>query len=204
MIKPQKENKLNMSTQLYYYDDPEEGLHRDTSHPRFVSLASEDFYYDACDDSSPFGNDLGADTLSYLEDWYKDKTFKDESISEFLSNTLESWGLGPDDLVRKDPQFWKKWGKEKDEKYGGTSYLVSHCNIIIACGLGQLKITGAMDPEIIDRALASIKCLWFLYKGDSTENEDEDLIRLQKMKNLLDSVSKGEINDFMKCHEKTG
>jgi len=51
-----------------YLDDPEEGLSRDTSHPRFVQLAADDFYYNGSDDFSPFGSDDAHDALSALQD----------------------------------------------------------------------------------------------------------------------------------------
>lgn len=54
-----------------YLDDPEEGLSRDTSPPRFVQLAADDFYYNGSDDFSPFGSDDAHDTLSALQDWYR-------------------------------------------------------------------------------------------------------------------------------------
>lgn len=62
-----------MST-IQYFDDPEVGLARETSHPAFVRIATQDFYYDCGDDFSPFGNDDGSDTLAALEEWYQEQT----------------------------------------------------------------------------------------------------------------------------------
>ena len=40
-------------------------LSAQTAHPNAASLLKEPFYWDVCDESSPFGNDSGADTLEF-------------------------------------------------------------------------------------------------------------------------------------------
>jgi uncharacterized protein YfeS len=62
-----------MST-ILYFDDPDVGLARETSHPTFARIAAQDFYYDCGDDFSPFGSDDGSDTLAALEEWYQEQT----------------------------------------------------------------------------------------------------------------------------------
>ena len=93
----------------YYFDDPDEGIARETSHPRFLELAREDFYYDCTDDFSPFGSDAGADTLSFLEEWYRNGGQEGEAI-RFLNDVLAGWDLSvPEHLIRADPPERERW-----------------------------------------------------------------------------------------------
>lgn len=55
----------------FYFDDEEEGLSPQTSHPKFNEIISDYFYFDCMDEFSPFGNDEGAEILYALQDWYK-------------------------------------------------------------------------------------------------------------------------------------
>ena len=71
-----------------YFDDPEEGLARNTSHPAFVRVAPQDFYYDCGDDFSPFGSDDGFDTLAALEDWYREGAHQSATGMDFLQGLL--------------------------------------------------------------------------------------------------------------------
>lgn len=57
---------------VHYYYDSKQGVSRKTSHPQFVSFASEDFYYDINDDFSPFGNDAGMKPATPTGAWGKE------------------------------------------------------------------------------------------------------------------------------------
>ncbi|NLF05706.1 MAG: MolR family transcriptional regulator, partial [Actinomycetales bacterium] len=74
-----------------YLDDEDEGLARETSHPRFVELAPDSFY-DESDEFSPFGNDDGNDALRSMEEWFEDREPGTDPI-EFLEELLDEWDL---------------------------------------------------------------------------------------------------------------
>jgi len=142
-----------------YFDDPDEGLSHDTSHPRFVELATDGFYYDVCDDFSPFGSDDGADTLYALEDWYRTPDKNHEAAIDFLKSMLAGWDYGvPADILRADAAARTAWLKASEMN---EIFLVSECRARVAMAFGQLKITGKVDADILDEAIAAIECqLW--------------------------------------------
>ena len=130
----------------YYFDDEEEGLARETSHPFFVEHAAADFYYDCADDFSPFGNDSGHDTLSNLQDWYKERTAGAKAAT-FLRNLLTNdWGfdtsyLGVIELTQLDAM-------SRDE----LSLNSEIDRAVIATAFGQFKIAGQADRAILQMA----------------------------------------------------
>lgn len=144
-----------MTSKQRYYDDPDIGMTPETSHPRFRALAKEDFYYDGVDDFSPFGNDSGHDTLSALQDWYRDGG-RDLRIGRFLSGLLDDWGLGvPLEILHADAGRLQQWLAEDDDN---ETFVGPVCQACIATAFGQLKITGQLDAGIRTNALAALEC----------------------------------------------
>jgi uncharacterized protein YfeS len=141
-----------------FFDDENEGLSRSTSHPNFVAVAPEDFYYDCADDFSPFGNDDGSDTLASLTEWYREGGH-DAKIMRFLKGLLADWDFGlPRNIIRADHAVVETWllGNEMND-----TYLQSECRARVATAFGQLKIVGTVIPELLDEADASLtRLLW--------------------------------------------
>ena len=130
----------------YYFDDKEEGLTRETSHPFFVEHATSDFYYDVCDDFSPFGNDSGHDTLHDLQEWYEERTAGAKAAT-FLRNLLtHGWEfdaayIDVTDLTQLDSM-------SRDE----MSLNNEIDKAVIATAFGQFKIAGQADKAILRMA----------------------------------------------------
>jgi uncharacterized protein YfeS len=144
---------------LLYFDNLDEGISRQTSHPRFIELASADFYYDCTDDFSPFGNDDGHDVLFSLEDWYRDGG-RSTKIVQFLNHLLVDWGLGvPKNLFRANPDVIESWLSEDGMN---ETFLLSECRACVATAFGQLKITGEVDPKIVLESLVAISCQLYM------------------------------------------
>ncbi|WP_035559741.1 hypothetical protein [Hymenobacter sp. IS2118] len=129
-----------------YFDDEEEGLAWETSHPIFVAHASADFYYDCADDFSPFGNDSGSDTLSNLQEWYRERTAGTRAVT-FLRNMLANdWGfdtayLNLTELAQLDTIL------HDDQSLNGEID-----KAVIAVAFGQFKIAGQADKIIVQMA----------------------------------------------------
>ncbi len=139
-----------------YFDDEEEGLARATSHPNFVAIAPEDFYYDCADDFSPFGNDDGSDTLSSLQEWYQGGG-KDAKVMSFLKELLADWDFGlPKNVIRAEPAVIETWLSKDDMN---ETFLLSECRARVATAFGQLKIAGLILPALHDEAVAALRCL---------------------------------------------
>lgn len=161
----------------YYYDDPEIGPSKETSHPNFVSRFVDDFYYDCTDEFSPFGNDDGADLLYNLEDWYKETGGKD-SIVEWLFQTIDETGF---DHVSLDCASLTDINEV--QSIGDPQFFEFFNNSIIAAVFGQYKIAGLVDPELKEYGLKAIKRC-----KDINGDDQVFLIRLSKMESDLKKV----------------
>ena len=130
----------------YYFDDDEEGLARETSHPFFVEHATADFYYDGCDDFSPFGNDSGHDTLASLEEWYQERTAGAKAAT-FLRNLLtNNWGFDAAYLDVTDLKQIDLTSRDEQSLNGEID------KAVIATAFGQFKIAGQADKAILQMA----------------------------------------------------
>lgn len=137
-----------------YIDDPEIGLSKDTSHPDFVKIAQEDFYYDEACDFAPFGSDDGSDAFSALQDWYAQEG--DEDIADFLEDFLSGWGFDlPVDILLWPTEELEAWLGQDDMN---ERYLQAECRARVAFAFGQLKISGAVSEEMLKEGLSAIKC----------------------------------------------
>jgi uncharacterized protein YfeS len=123
---------------LYYFDDGEEGLARETSHPFFVEHATADFYYDQGDDFSPFGNDTGHDLLRELEEWYQERGANAKAAT-WLKELIRAWGFDVAYLSYSSQAELELVNLEEQ-------YLNDVLDqAVIATILGQYKIAGKAD-----------------------------------------------------------
>jgi uncharacterized protein YfeS len=134
----------------YYFDDEEEGLARETSHPFFVEHATADFYYDCGDEFSPFGNDSGADTLFNLQDWYNERGANEKALT-FLKRQIGDWEFSPIYLTITEPNQLDAIVAETD----GFSNEID--KEVIATVFGQFKIVGKCDKAMLPVVAAAFK-----------------------------------------------
>jgi uncharacterized protein YfeS len=135
-------------TEHLYFDDPDEGPSRETSHPAFVRVCEDELFYDCTAEFGPFGNDDGADALSALEDWYREGA--EGMIRSFIDHMLEEWGMTIPDLTGADRETVNRW--LDDEQLAMA--LPAAGKLVTAVTFGQLKITGEVDAEVVALALA--------------------------------------------------
>ena len=181
-----------MST-ILYFDDPDVGLARETSHPTFARIAAQDFYYDGGDDFSPFGSDDGSDTLAALEEWYQEQTGgKSAKTLRFLHQQLSGWDLPvPKDMLAHDDAAKAQWLASDDMN---QIYLRSVCRAHVATAFGQLKITGSIDADLQQQALLALACQQWLNtvarsKYPDWEYADQESERLALMNTALEQAS---------------
>ena len=62
-------------------------LSPEVAHPNARRLMKAEYFWDVCDEDSPFGNDTGADTLEFFRE-HLESQGDDE---QFLSDILEEW-----------------------------------------------------------------------------------------------------------------
>jgi uncharacterized protein YfeS len=135
----------------YYFDDPDEGPARETSHPTFVRLCKAAQFYDSADDDGPFGNDAGHDVLRALEDWYRQKRHSG-TARDFIDRTLAGWDIALPDLGATAAKTVNAWLADEEL----STMLPEIDDMLVGVAFGQLKITGSIDADIRDLALAAI------------------------------------------------
>jgi uncharacterized protein YfeS len=133
-----------------YFDDPEVGPARETSHPDFVRACEAELFYDCTDDFGPFGNDSGADTLRSLEDWNRDGA--KGTLRSFIDHILEEWGISIPDLATTDRDTVIEWIEDEDLE---TALRVVD-NVIVAAAFGAAKITGKIEAAVAVLAKAAL------------------------------------------------
>jgi uncharacterized protein YfeS len=153
----------------FYFDDPEEGLARETSHPFFLEHAKADFYYDCTDDFSPFGNDSGADTLANLEEWYRERRGRYTAVA-FVRQQIEDWGLNLKYLDITEPAQFHAIDLHEQYLAGSIDQAV------IATAFGQYKIAGKGDKTMSKMATEAFQRQRYLTeKAQVTQESPWDL-----------------------------
>ncbi|NRA40509.1 MAG: MolR family transcriptional regulator [Planctomycetes bacterium] len=184
-----KRKMAGSSEPRYYYDEPEIESSPETSHPKFVELVTDDFFYSCIDDFSPFGNDDGADGLRMLEEWFKDGG-RPYGVINFLRDAIAGWALNvPQNLDSKTEKGMSTW-LDKDHMH--DRYLASDCRLRVATALGQLKICGLIDDPVLKEAKYGIKWMLFLNtraaeKYPEWEHANKELGRIEQIKAVLDA-----------------
>lgn len=129
---------------IFYFDEEEVGLSKNTSHPIFNKIVTGEFYYDLLDDFSPFGNDTGAETLMELVEFVQENS-NDDGILEWMFEYIDNFGFK-----------YQSKGVSQLEKIEDINQILSEDEFMINCmdqaiiatGFGQLKITGKLDKEL--------------------------------------------------------
>lgn len=176
-----------------YFFDYEEGMNRDNCHPRFATLAPDDFYYDGCDDFSPFGRDTGHDTLTELQDWYQHGG-RDREIGSFVRGLMADWNRSvPKNMWRAEPAEIEPWLALDPLN---ERLLTDAWRIRIATAFGQLRISGDIEPGMLDKALLSIRFqLWSNERARTVyptwQYADREKERLLAMQAVLEQVRAG-------------
>lgn len=134
---------------MRYFDDPAQGARPQTSHPAFVAICKAPWFYDEGDDFAPFGNDTGHDVLRHLEDWYRGRPRK--KAWSFLRGLLADWELPIDHVAETRVAIVKRLLAAPAQEL----VMAQLDQIAIALAFGQCKITGTVDADIHDIAIAA-------------------------------------------------
>lgn len=142
---------------LYFDDDEETGLHPKTSHPRFSTHFTEDFYYSCGDEEAPFGSDDGSDTYHFLCEYIK--KHRETNLVDFPRNLQENdWGLEwfePTEPAEAEVKSILDRGNNGHVPI--HRYLLGCDRIIVATALGQIKVMGKVFERLRHMALCSLK-----------------------------------------------
>lgn len=145
-----------------YFDIDEYGPHPLTSHPVFREYFSDELYYDCADEEAPFGSDEGSDTLALLQLEYKPGM----DFAVFPKHIMEEeWGLVylPPVMGQTDDELKEQAAKMYD--FPGDEQMHMSDQVITATALGQIKITGKIDKDMLNMLLLSLDRRERMYRG---------------------------------------
>jgi hypothetical protein len=115
------------------------------AHIKARELFTEDFYWSPIEETSPFGNDDGADAFYQFLEWREANETASPLI--FIEMLLDTWGYsrGP---APHDAEV--------------AEYLVARSalgtnNVIIAVGFGQFVLEGKIDKDLLARTIQSVE-----------------------------------------------
>lgn len=159
-----------------YYDTEDYGPHPKTSHPRFVSHFTDEFYYDCGDEDAPFGSDEGSDTLHIIEEKLRKKRSFDFTAFPKALITKE-WEMNYIPVETLDKDAVKAMAKD----YEAETDMQQSDMVTYAAAFAQIKATGRLDAKLKENALLALKRLAVMYNdGELTDTQ-------QKMYNDLSS-----------------
>ncbi len=127
--------------------DDEWDLTREDAHPNARRLLKAEFYWDVCDEDSPFGNDTGWDTLEFFRAWIRTS----DEEEDFLEQLFEEWEVDRD-LAEGIPDAELRDRLEEDH-----FDILTYDDVIIAVAFAQLVLEGNVSREIAAAASRSLK-----------------------------------------------
>lgn len=120
-------------------------LSPETAHPAASALLTEDFFWSESDDTSPFGSDDGSDAFRGFREW----RLINQTVSPFayIGELLNNWGYNDTPAI-EDPEMA---GYLIERAASGTN------QVIIAVGLGQFVLEGAVDKDLLAETRQAIE-----------------------------------------------
>ncbi|SIN94259.1 hypothetical protein [Chitinophaga niabensis] len=117
----------------------------ENAHIKARELFTEEFYWSPIEETSPFGNDDGADAFYQFREWRE--TNQTASPLIFIELLLDTWG-------------YSRGAAPHDAEV--AEYLVARSklginNVIIAVGFGQFVLEGKIDKDLLVRTIQSVE-----------------------------------------------
>ena len=140
----------------YYFDNDEDGLSINTSHPVFRQFFADELYYNCFDEEAPFGNDDGSDTLYELQDRLRNRHEVD--FADFPRRLIEEeWEMTylPPEKGQTREQLIGL-ARQNVDGLPGEQALLTTDQVILATAFGQLKTTGQLDHRLKDLAFLAL------------------------------------------------
>jgi uncharacterized protein YfeS len=126
-----------------------EDLSPEHSHWKARAALTDAFFWDASDDTAPFGSETGRDVLEALRD-FRDEHPRESPI-QLLDELLARWEVVSDHWDAVEADAVQAIG-EADE-YS----LLTRDEAVIALAFAQIIIEGKVDPEARRRAVFALK-----------------------------------------------
>lgn len=126
--------------------DDEWELSPEVAHPNAKRLLKAPFYWDICDDDSPFGNDTGADTLEFYRAWIEES----DDDEDFLHQLFDEWEVDwerAESIADGDLEDCLE-----DEHFD----ILTYDDVVIAVAFAQLVLEGQVSRDVAALATRSL------------------------------------------------
>lgn len=126
-----------------------EDLSPEHSHWKARAALTDAFFWDASDDTAPFGSETGRDVLEALRD-FRDEHPRESPI-QLLDELLARWEVVNDHWDAVEADDVQAIGE--DDEYS----LLTRDEAVIALAFAQIIVEGKVDPEARRRAVFALK-----------------------------------------------
>ena len=127
--------------------DDEWELSAEAAHPNARRLLKDEFFWDICDEDSPFGNDTGADTLEFYRAWIEES----DDDEDFLHQVFDEWGV---DWERAESVPGEELATALEDEHFD---ILTYDDAVIAVAFAQLVLEGNVSRDIAARATQAIQ-----------------------------------------------
>jgi uncharacterized protein YfeS len=127
--------------------DDEWELSPEVAHPNAKRLLRAEFYWDVCDENSPFGNDTGADTLEFYRAWLEDR----DDDEDFLHQVFDEWEV---DWERAETIADAELEDRLEEEHFD---ILTYDDVIVATAFAQLVLEGNTSRDVAALAMRSLQ-----------------------------------------------
>ena len=127
--------------------DDDWDLSPEVAHPNARRLMKAEYFWDICDDDSPFGNDTGADTLEFFREHLESKG-DDE---QFLDDILEEWGVDRETAESASDADLKQALED------GHFHILTYDDVVVALAFAQLVFRGKTTKAASAAAVRALK-----------------------------------------------
>lgn len=121
----------------------------ESAHPNARAMLVEPWFWDVSDDNSPFGNDTGADTLSFFREWRAE--YPHAEIEKFLESLLGRWDVRNEGWDCLDGALL---ATTLPKNY---FHILTRDDLAIAVAFGQLVLDGKINRGIRRLALYALQ-----------------------------------------------
>jgi uncharacterized protein YfeS len=126
-----------------------EDLSPEHSHWKARAALTDAFFWDASDDTAPFGSETGRDVLEAFRD-FRDEHPRESPI-QLLDELLARWEVVNDHWDAVEADDVQAIGE--DDEYS----LLTRDEAVIALAFAQIVVEGKVDPEARRRAVFALK-----------------------------------------------
>jgi len=148
-------------------------------------IMTDEFLWNPIEETSPFGNDDGADAIMEFRKWRKQNQSQDPTV--FVEKLLAEWNYSVYNYHQTDTIEIHNFIESKDI---GARLYFGIDDVIIATGFGQFIIEGTIDKNLKELILIALKrqLLPFSMKLIDVDHRNKRALQLTRMIEIINAT----------------